>query len=874
MTTATGTIETFESILELLPEDADLTLEDLDRCVRQLPRLTAMREEARNAAASVTALVDVDGSPELLDWSDYSAYAQSLSDFLSVCGSEPLEPLAMLTSDSELKQSLEQALTRLDEILTGDFQCHWKTLGQLFPLSSSVSTGVILDQLDLSALQDWVTARLTDLPRLSEWLTFRETEQALSELGVATVLSEILQGKIEVEEAAPAFLRRLYRVWLDAVYQSDPVLRSFQVAEHERLLEEFRQLDRQSVEGASDRIRGQLLNSKDRPRANQLNAPPSSELGILTREVEKKRRHLPLRLLFKQVPTLIQRLKPCFMMSPLAVSTFLDEAGYRFDVVIFDEASQVHPHDAIGAVYRGQQLIVAGDQKQLPPSSFFERMVNDDASSDSENDSEDPTETTSSLRDYESLLDVCCSIGLPRQRLRWHYRSRREPLIAFSNRHFYDNELVTFPSVLDATETSAVTLHYVPDGRWQSGKSGGFNAAEARATVELIRQHMMEHPNQSLGVITLNQRQQLAVLDELEELKRREPELISLFSQDREEPFFVKNLENVQGDERDRIILSIGYGFDQTGKFAMRFGPLNNQGGERRLNVAVTRAKHQVTVVSSIHAHDIDLSRTSAVGVRLLRAYLEFAERGLAALGAEITEANSREADSEFEESVEAALIARGFHVHRQVGCSGYRIDLALTHPTQTGRYVLGVECDGASYHSSATARDRDRLRQSVLEQLGWKLIRVWSTDWIRDPQRQVARIEAAFDTALRSFQESGPTLTKPIASQYLERGNAMDEQPIGKTPSNNSAPIVRMSALPCFDNIDNVPQSTLRNIVIGLLRRFGQTPRQELISAVARELGFQRTGSRIQERIEAELHCLKEEGCVNEDSIGYRVST
>lgn len=871
-TTVSSTIESFESVLELLPEDADLTLGDLDRSVRQLPRLSAMREEARVAAASVTALVDVEHSPELLDWSDYAAFAQSLSTFQNVCGNEPLESFAKLGSDPDLKRSLEQALAKLDETLAGGFQSHWKTLGHLFAYSSSVSTGVILDQLNLSELQDWVTARLADLPRLLEWLTFRETEQALSELGVATVLSEILASKFPVDDAAQAFLRRLYRVWLDAVYQADPVLRGFQVAEHERLLQEFRELDRQSVAGAPHRIRGRLLNSSERPRANQLNAPPSSELGILTREVEKKRRHLPLRLLFKNVPTLTRRLKPCFMMSPLAVSTFLDEAGFRFDVVIFDEASQVHPHDAIGAVYRGQQLIVAGDQKQLPPTKFFERMVNDDSFGDFENDSEDSAETTSNLSDFESVLDVCCSVGLPRQRLRWHYRSRREPLIAFSNRHFYDSELVTFPSVLDAAESTAVTLHHVPDGRWQSGKSGGFNAGEARATVELIRQHAIDHPGQSLGVITLNLRQQLAVLDELDELQRRHPELIPIFSQDRDEPFFVKNLENVQGDERDRIILSVGYGFDQTGKFAMRFGPLNTQGGERRLNVAVTRAKHQVTVVSSIHAQDIDLSRTSAVGVRLLRAYLEFAERGVAAFGAEVTEANARGADSEFEESVEAALIAHGFRVHRQVGCSGYRIDLALTHPNQTGRYVLGVECDGASYHSSATARDRDRLRQSVLEQLGWKLIRVWSTDWIRDPSRQVARIEAAFNAAMQAVNEEE---LKPNGAQ-MQVVAKTSSQPTAHQSSDNEHQVVPRaqtnSYRPRYEDIDAVPSPVLRNTLLDSLRRFGQTPKPELITAVSRELGFGRTGPRIQERIENEFMQLKLSGDVIETSDGCRI--
>ena len=604
--------------------------------------------------------------------------------------------------------------------------------------------------MPLAHLGVWLDQQVRAVDRLQEWISFRETEEVLRKAKVLPVLHEVLSGEIAIDEAGESYLARFYRVWLDAAYSGDAALREFRPDQHEHLIETFRGLDREAISGAFKRIRAKLLADPDRPHIGMLTAPPSSEAGILLKEVGKQRRHLPLRQLFRRIPTLLPRLKPCLMMSPLAVSTYLNSPDLTFDLVIFDEASQVRPFDAIGAVYRGSQIVVAGDQKQLPPTSFFDRLVSDD---DSDIDDDDEEDTATRLSDFESVLDVCCSMGMPRKSLRWHYRSRREPLIAFSNHHFYANKLATFPSIHDADGTTAVQFQFVPDGRWRPGGGGGHNPAEARETALLVFQLLEQYPHDSLGVITFNQRQQFAVLEELAQLRRDRPEMEEFFREDGNEPLFVKNLENVQGDERDRIIISVGYGHDEQGKFAMRFGPLNVQGGERRLNVAVTRAKYQVILVSSIHASDIDLSRVQSVGARMLRAYLDYAERGVAALASEITEDGTREADSPFEMAVEEALRSQGLDVRRQVGCGGFRIDLAIVDPAQKGRYVLGIECDGATYHSSATARDRDRLRQEILEELGWKdrICRVWSTDWVRNPEAQIKRIMQAFEKALKA---------------------------------------------------------------------------------------------------------------------------
>ena len=431
----------------------------------------------------------------------------------------------------------------------------------------------------------------------------------------------------------------------------------------------------------------------------------------------------------------------------------------------------------------------------------------------------------------------------------WHYRSRREPLIAFSNHHFYDDDLVTFPSPDDLDGSTAVRFVHVPEGRWRS--KAGFNPIEAKRTAELVLEHIQRHGDRSLGVITFNQKQQLAVLDELMELRKNRPLLEPFFREDRPEPFFVKNLENVQGDERDRIILSVAYGLnEETGRDSMSFGPLNRVGGERRLNVAVTRAREAITLVSSIRSDYIDLNRTKARGARLLRAYLDYAEHGPTGLASKSVETGGQ-FESPFEEAVANSLKEIGLEVRSQIGCGGFRIDLAVVHPEHPGRYVLGIECDGATYHRTATARDRDRIRQEVLEELGWRgrLIRIWSTDWIRNPAHQIERIALAFREAL----------LLPVSATV--------EVPEVSPPSPAAEPILRIrdfrdiEPAPRFADIEDVPDGEIARVLLRLAVTFGVTPREDLITSTARELGFGRTGKRISARIESVIQGLVQQG-------------
>jgi very-short-patch-repair endonuclease len=734
------------------------------------------------------------------------------------------------------RDQLARAVRQVEAVLADGFEESWKFLTQLFAPNQEVSTGITIDRTPLAELQKWLAERVDDAQRIHEWLQFQEINRDTVEVGVHPLLDEVLKGEVKPEEAREAFRARFLRLWLDALRERIPTLRRFTTTSHERLIEQFQEMDRRAIASAAARIRSIQLGDPHRPRMLTGEAPESSELGRLRHEVHKKRRHLPLRKLFAEMPHLLQRLKPCMMMSPLAVSTYLDSPEINFDLVIFDEASQVRPHDAICAIYRGRQLIVAGDQKQLPPTDFFERKVVDDGlSSEGDGDGGD-------LEDYESILDVCYKLGLPQRRLRWHYRSRREGLIAFANDFIYKNELVTFPSVHDVAGNRAVAFEYISDGRWKAGPSGGFNAVEARRIAELVLAHFREHPDKSLGVIAFGQRQQMRILAELEHLRKDNPDLEEFFREGREEPFFLKNLENVQGDERDVIFLGVGYGPGETGRVAMTFSPLNQPGGERRLNVAVTRAKERMVVISSMRAQDIDLNRTNAEGVKLLRNYLDYAERGTEALRGAITGAGERDFDSPFEQEVYEELTRHRLTVHWQVGCSGFRLDLAVVDPNAPGRYLLGVECDGRSYHSSATARDRDRLRQQVLEDLGWQMCRIWSTDWMHDREGQVRRVQVALEKAQRAGVPASPAPPPPQAPRLAEVDPAIPAR-----ESAVAAPPVALS----FKSIDDVPDSVLWEAVCGSLRHFGATDAGDLIQAVARHLGFKRTGPKIQARIQ-----------------------
>ena len=473
-----------------------------------------------------------------------------------------------------------------------------------------------------------------------------------------------------------------------------------------------------------------------------------TEAAILQKEAAKKRQLMPIRVLFQKIPNLLVKLKPCLLMSPISVSQFLPPDA-KFDLVLFDEASQIVPEDAIGSIYRGKTLVVAGDNKQLPPTSFFQKNLIDDVDWDELSDED--------VEVFDSILDECLGIGLPVKTLRWHYRSKHEGLIAFSNHRFYEDALVTFPAAKAEVDTLGVKMVYVPDGLYDRGGKRN-NPKEAEKVADLVFEHFRLYPKKTLGVVTFSIAQMETVEEAIDQRLKMQPEFESFFKEDRLEGFFVKNLENVQGDERDVIFFSVGYGYDEGRVMAMNFGPLNKPGGERRLNVAVTRAREKVVLVTSIKATDID-PEAKAVGVQTLRNYLDYAEHGTETL--EQVKARESEFESALDEDVAAEIKKMGYEVVPQVGCSGYRIDIGVVDPVNPGNYLLGIECDGASYKSSSSARDRDRLREQVLTQLGWRIHRVWSPAWVARRDSEVRRLKEALEQA--SKQQLEKDTQKPI---------------------------------------------------------------------------------------------------------------
>jgi very-short-patch-repair endonuclease len=462
--------------------------------------------------------------------------------------------------------------------------------------------------------------------------------------------------------------------------------------------------------------------------------------GILKHQLQLQRRHKPIRQLAAEMGDAFTRLAPCMLMSPLSIAQYLPPDQALFDLVIFDEASQIAPWDAVGAMARGRQVVIAGDPRQMPPTNFFGRAA-------AEDDTVDGDES-----DMESILDECLGAGLPQHTLEWHYRSQHESLIAFSNSRYYENRLITFPAPV--TRASAVSWRRV-DGVYAKGK-GRTNQAEAEAMVAEVVTRLTDAEfaasGKTLGIIVLNADQQKLIEDLLDQARRREPALERFFGEAALEPVFVKNLETVQGDERDIILIGIGFGPTEPGApvMSMNFGPLNRDGGWRRLNVAITRARAEMMLFTSFDSAMVDLNRTSARAVRDLKHFIEFAERGPRSL-AEAVHGSVGGFDSPFEEAVADALTRKGWQVVTQIGVSRFRIDLGIVHPDRPGDYLVGVECDGAAYHSAATARDRDKVRQAILETLGWKLLRIWSTDWWVDKAGATEKLHAAISALLEA---------------------------------------------------------------------------------------------------------------------------
>lgn len=616
------------------------------------------------------------------------------------------------------------------------------------------------DALDLTEQRLACEAIVAQEHNMRDWSAWRKIREEAIAAGLKNLVDSMETNELDPGTVRKVFEANYARWWLNTTVDHNPVIRGFVSAEHEQRIRDFRALDKRFNELTRNLLRARICSGL--PAQDEVTQ--SSEWGILRHEISKKTRHKPLRELMSSIPQALTKLTPCMLMSPLSIAQYLPANSEQFDIVIFDEASQITVWDAIGAIARGRQVIMVGDPKQMPPTSFFDR-----AESAEDNEDVEP--------DLESILDECLSANMPTMNLNWHYRSRHESLIAFSNSRYYDGSLVTFPSPV--TNDRAVSLHHV-NGVYDRGGSRT-NRIEAQALVDhLVARLRIEAggvDKMSFGVVTFNGEQRRLIEDLLDAEIRKDPRLDCFLADNQYENIFVKNLESVQGDERDVIYFSTTFGKNAAGHLTMHFGPMTLAGGERRLNVAVTRARHEMRVFASFKPEDIDLARTSSIGVRDMKHFLEFAERGSIAI-AEANVGSLGGFDSPFEEQVARSLSKKGWHVVTQVGVSSFRIDLGVVDPDAPGRFLAGIECDGATYHRSATARDRDMLREQVLRGLGWEILRIWSTDWWINPVGTAEKVHARLEEILAESRAKRAKLesSNELSSTVVE---TEDDSPI-----------------------------------------------------------------------------------------------
>lgn len=572
---------------------------------------------------------------------------------------------------------------------------------------------------------------------LQHWQLYARNLKAIDGVADGAFANGVRTGVIPGSEVPSQFRFAFFESVLKKVLADHPELEVFDGDRFEQRIDDFQQLDRDRLKLARAEVAAAHWTGIGRKREGNM----AEAVGLLKHEMQKKRRHLPLRQLLNRAGSAVQAIKPVMMMSPLSVSQYLEPGAIEFDMLLIDEASQVRPVEALGAAARCRQMVVVGDDKQMPPTQFFGKVVGDV-------DIDDDDAPAMQAGDVESILGLCIARNMPQRMLRWHYRSKHESLIAVSNREFYEGRLYVIPSAFRSGELG-VKFHFIEDGRFKSGK----NMVEAKAVAAAIMTHAKERADWTLGVAAFSVSQRDAIIDELEKLRREHPETESFFDTNAPDPFFVKNLENVQGDERDVIFVSVGYGPGDDGKVSLNFGPVSASGGERRLNVLMTRAKRRCELFSSMRAEDIDVNRVSGRGPKVFREYLRFAQSG-----AQVESATSSEAADRLVQILQQQLLDKGYDVKAHVGIAGVFVDLAVVDPDDPDRYLLGIDIDGESYRSSRSARDRDRTRHAVLGSQGWNMHQIWTIEWFRRPVEQLNELVAAIEQVRKGLknQSSG----------------------------------------------------------------------------------------------------------------------
>ena len=776
------------------------------------------------------------------DWQAVTGAIEWLRGFDELVGSAPPQELQSLLVSPERRLPDFAGLRGARDLLLGES----RKLEEMFDEQRQVAIGQRARQSDFQSLRHWIGLLRDHLDDLNDWVESRSWRARATDRGWGLFVDALVEAELPGGDVVPAYRRAFWNRRLEVLFEEEPSLAD-RGATYARWIEEFKSLDRRLVLTAADR----LISARNSERPPQV-AFRGSQTDLLRREGAKKKRHMPVRKLLAAIPTVLSELKPCLMMSPLTVSHFL-APDHDFDLVVFDEASQVPPQDAINCIYRGRQLIVAGDSRQLPPTPFFQ--VAEVEGVWDENDD-------SVSEDMESILDACEAL-LPAHPLRWHYRSKHEQLIAFSNQYVYDRGLHTFPSADVVSSAKGVRFLHVPDGVYERGRSANVNRREAKVVAERVVEHLRAGRT-SVGVIAFNTQQSDTIAQELERLRIEHPELEEHFSGDRLESVFVKHLESVQGDERDVIVFSVGFGRDADGKFTMNFGPLNKEGGFRRLNVAVTRARELVEVVASIHSADFSLTDSSSRGARLLKDYIHYAEtRGRSLAGGEET---SEFFASPLETEIARAIEGQGLEAEAQIGVGSFRVDVGV-RSTSGDRYLLGVTADGPVFSRTPTARDRERLREDVLANLGWHTHRVWALDWVRNRNSEIERLNEALGHSMEGvaapLDDDDPDLPprERADRMVVDLLDAVDATHFDWVAEYQRIDLPRHRSN--YEFHESVNRDAQRDLIIALA--LGEAPIHSdyAIRRLAREWGLRRVGGRIRPAAQQAIKMAERRGLI-----------
>lgn len=667
-----------------------------------------------------------------------------------------------------------------------------------------------------------------NLGKLKDWYQWLLVYKKMEYLDIESVADQYKNGNIDTNKISDIFNKSLYKSIIDYILDVEPCLDLFKGQIFNDTIEKYKQLVADFETLTRKEVFAQL--AANLPSFTR-EATHNSEVGILQRNIRNNARGISIRRLFDLIPTLLPRMCPCMLMSPISVAQYIDVDADKFDLIVFDEASQMPTYEAVGAIARGKKVVIVGDPKQMPPTNFFSTNTVD----------EDNIE----IEDLESILDDCLALSMPEKHLLWHYRSKHESLIAFSNSEYYDNKLLTFPSP-DNIESK---VKFVPiEGHYDKGKSRQ-NKSEAQTIVNEIARRLRDKElrKRSIGVVTFSIVQQSLIEDMLSDLFIFDHELERL-AYECEEPIFIKNLENVQGDERDVILFSVGYGPDKDGKVSMNFGPLNRLGGERRLNVAVSRARYEMIIFSTLRSDQIDLNRTSAIGVAGLKRFLEYAEKGSQI----VNKLQSSTNEGSINNLIAKELTKQGYTVHTNIGSSGYKIDIGIIDKENPAKYKLGIICDGENYTQAKMVRDREIVQNSVLKMLGWKICKVWTLDWLENPEAVINSIQEALNSSDKDVNEdqihkvqdnySGDT----EAQETMNKANNIEE-------SKNNYQVTKLDSARCFSEEFFFTEN--RKIILDQIRKVieSEAPisRPLLCKRILSTWGISRLGQRIDSYLE-----------------------